>query len=235
MSGGGLSKTRLGRMHDVMAGHVDRGELPGLVTLVSRRGETHVDVIGSMAVDGRDAVARDTIFRISSMSKPVTAVGALILVEECRLRLDDAVDELLPELADRRVLAGPGAALDDTVPAVRSVTVRDLLTFRLGLGMDFAATAPQPTMQAMVDAGIAVGPPAPARGLEPDEWIRRIGTLPLEHQPGARWLYHTSGEVLSVLVARAAGQPLGEFLRERIFDPLGMRDTAFSVPAGKLG
>src|SRR6476661_10725675 len=124
MSNGGLSKARLGRMHDVMAGYVDRGELPGLVTLVSRRGEVHVDAIGTKAVNGSDPMARDTIFRISSMTKPITAVATMILVEECALRLDEPVDRLLPELANRRVLKQLDSPLDDTVPADRSVTVR---------------------------------------------------------------------------------------------------------------
>src|SRR5438046_1277694 len=135
MSTGGLSRARLGRMHDVMAGYVDRGEVPGLVALVSRRGETHVDAIGTMAAGGREPVQRDTIFRIASMTKPITAAATMILVEECKLRLDDPVDRLLPELADRRVLKRLDAPLDETLPAKRPITLRDLLTFRLGVGI----------------------------------------------------------------------------------------------------
>jgi CubicO group peptidase (beta-lactamase class C family) len=130
-STGGLSKPRLARMHDVMAGHVEAGDMPGLVTLVSRGGETHVDTIGKIAIDGA-AMARDTIFRITSMTKPVTAVAAMILVEECKLRLDDPVDRWLPELADRKVLRAIDAPINDTVPAKRAMTLRNLLTFRLG-------------------------------------------------------------------------------------------------------
>src|SRR5881409_2555735 len=107
MSAGGLSKARLGRMHDVMAGHVERGEVPGIVTLLSRRGEVHVDPIGMKTVGGGDPIRRDTIFRIASMTKPITAAATMILVEECKLRLDEPVDRLLPELADRRVLRRP--------------------------------------------------------------------------------------------------------------------------------
>ncbi len=135
MGTGGLSRTRLGRMHDVMAGYVERGEAPGLVTLVSRRGEVHVDTIGLKAVGG-DPIRRDTLFRISSMTKPITVVATLILVEECKLRLDEPVDRLLPELADRKVLKRLDGPLDDTVPAHRPITVRDLLTFRLGFGIE---------------------------------------------------------------------------------------------------
>ena len=104
MSTGRLSRARLGRMHDVMAGYVERGEVPGIVTLVSRRGEVHVDALGMKAASGQGPMRRDTIFRIASMTKPITAAATMILVEECKLRLDDAVDRLLPELADRKVL-----------------------------------------------------------------------------------------------------------------------------------
>src|SRR5919204_2792498 len=135
MSSAGLSRARLGRMREVMAGYVERGEVPGLVTLVSRRGEVHVDAIGTSAVGGGDPIRRDTIFRISSMTKPITAAATMILVEECKLRLDEPVDRLLPELAGRKVLKRLDGPLDDSVPANRPITVRDLLTFRMGLGM----------------------------------------------------------------------------------------------------
>ena len=104
MSIDGLSKARLDRMHHVMAGYVERGEVPGLVTLVSRRGEMHIDAIGTKTLGGSDPMRRDTIFRIASMTKPITAAAAMILVEECKLRLDEPVERLLPEMAHRRVL-----------------------------------------------------------------------------------------------------------------------------------
>ena len=122
MATGGFSTARLARMHDTLAGYVERGEVPGIVTLVSRRGETHVDVFGTMSDGGDAPMRRDTIFRISSMTKPITAVAAMILAEECRLRLDDPVDSLLPELANRRVLARLDGPIDDTVPANRPIT-----------------------------------------------------------------------------------------------------------------
>lgn len=233
MSGGGLAGARLARMDDVMRAQVERGDVTGLTWLVARRGQVHVGWAGTLAADGGD-VERRTIFRISSMTKPITAAAALVLMEECRIRLDEPVDRLLPELADRRVLARSDGPLDDTVAAHRPILVRDLLTFRLGLGMDFGATGPQPVLAAMADLGLGAGPPAPAEPPEPDEWIRRLGTLPLQHQPGERWLYHTGADVLGVLIARASGRPLETFLRERIFEPLGMRDTGFFVPAGEL-
>ena len=114
MSNGGLSKTRLARMAEIMTGYVERGEVPGIVSLVSRRGEVHVDAIGMKALGGSDPIRRDTIFRIASMTKPITAVAAMILFEECKLRLDEPVDRLLPELANRRVLKGLEAPLDHT-------------------------------------------------------------------------------------------------------------------------
>jgi len=232
MSGSGLSKVRLGRMHEVMAGHVERGGLPGLVTLVSRRDEVHADAIGTMAVGGSEPMRRDTIFRIASMTKPVTAAAAMILVEECRLRLDDPVDGLLPELAGRRVLKRLDGPLGDTVPANRAITLRDLLTFRLGIGAVMAPPDRYPIQRAMAEAGLAPSPNPPT--LAPDEWLRRLSGLPLIHQPGERWMYHIGSDVLGVLIARASGMTLEAFLRERIFEPLGMADTGFHVPAGKL-
>lgn len=227
---GGLSKARLARMHDVLAGHVEAGDMPGLVTLVSRHGEVHVDAIGKMAVGGAP-MQRDSIFRIASMTKPVTAVAAMILVEECKLRLDDAVDRWLPELADRKVLRSFDAAIDDTVPAKRSITLRDLLTFRLGYGMIPVFPDRYPIQKAITEAGLAPGPVFPS--FPPDELMRRYGGLPLIYQPGERWLYNSGSEILSVLISRVAGQSLGDFLRERIFAPLGMKDTAFHVPEAK--
>jgi CubicO group peptidase (beta-lactamase class C family) len=222
-------------MHEVLAGHVERGQVPGLVTLVSRRGEVHVDAIGAKAVGGGEPMRRDTIFRITSMTKPITAAAAMILVEECKLRLDEPVDRLLPELADRRVLTRLDAPLHDTVPARRPITVRDLLTFRLGLGTIMGPPDRYPILKAAAELELSgFGPPKPATPHAPDEWMRRLGTLPLMGQPGERWMYNTGAYVLGVLIARASGQPFETFLRERIFEPLGMKDTAFSVPASKL-
>ena len=233
MTSGGLSTARLARMHDVMAGHVERGALPGLVALIDRKGETHVDAIGTTAMGGTEPMRRDTIFRIASMTKPIAAVAAMILVEECRLRLHEPVDALLPELANRQVLKSLDSPVDDTVPANRPITVRDLLTFRLGHGMIMAPPDTYPIQAAVKEAGFAPGPTAAQ--VTPDEWMRRLGALPLLHQPGESWRYHTGSDVLGVLIARASGQPLETFLHERIFEPLGMKDTGFHVPPEKLG
>ena len=231
MSSGGWSNTRLRHMHDVMAGYVERGEMPGLVTLVSRRGEVHVDAIGMRTFGGSAPMLRDTIFRIASLTKPITAAAAMILIEECKLRLDEPVDRLLPELANRRVLKRIDGPLADTVPAQRPITARDLLTFRMGFGSVMAPPDTYPIQRAMRELVIGGdGPPIPSKTPAPDEWIRRLGTLPLMHQPGEKWLYNTGSDVLGVLIARVSGQTFDAFLRERIFEPLGMKDTGFSVP-----
>jgi CubicO group peptidase (beta-lactamase class C family) len=231
----GFAPQGLSRLHDVMAGYVERGELPGLVTLVGRHGEVHADAIGGLNLGERDTMRRDTIFRISSMTKPITAVATLILVDEGRLRLDDPVDRLLPELAERRVLRSLASTLDDTEPAARPITVRDLLSFTMGFGMVMAAPGTYPIQGAIEELNLHQGPPHPDGMPDPEEWIRRLGTLPLMHQPGASWMYNTGADVLGVLVARASGQPFEKFLRDRVFEPLGMKDTGFNVPAAKIG
>ncbi len=233
MSAAGLSKSRLSRLHDTMNGHVARGELPGLVALVCRRGEVHVAAIGNHAVGGSKPMQRDTLFRIASMTKPITAVATMILIEEGKLRLDDPVDRFLPELANRRVLARIDAPIDETVPAQRPITARDLLTFRFGMGLVLAPPGKYPIQKAIADAGLMPGPDPSS--LTPDVWMKNLGSLPLLSQPGEQWAYHTGSDVLGVLVARVSGQPFPTFLHERIFAPLGMKDTAFHVPADKLG
>jgi CubicO group peptidase (beta-lactamase class C family) len=232
MSTGGLSRARLERMQDVMAGHVDRGVMPGVVTLVSRRGEVRVDAIGTKAFGDSDPMRRDTIFRVASVTKPIVAAAAMILVEECALRLDEPVDQWLPELANRRVLRAIDSPLDDTLPANRPITLRDLLTFRLGIGAIMVFPPRYPIQQAMAEAGVGPGPALPAH--TPDELMKRFGSLPLVHQPGEGWLYDSGSDILGVLISRATGTSLEEFLRERIFAPLGMNDTSFSVPESKL-
>ncbi len=224
----GFEPQRLQRLRDVVASHVERGGVGGVAWLVARDGQVETGVVGTLTRGEPAAVGRDSLFRISSMTKPIVAVAALILVEECRLRLDDPVDELLPELADRQVLVDPRGPIDGPTVAARApITVRDVLTFRLGLGMDFDAPWPQPLLEEMDRLGMGAGPPEPQVPPAPDEWMRRLSTLPLLYQPGERWLYHTGADVLGVLIARAAGQPLDELLRERVLDPLGMVDTAF--------
>src|SRR6266571_670876 len=177
-----LSTAGMQRLHDAMAARVEAGQLPGLVTVLARGDEVHVDAIGSYAFNSTVPMRRDTLFRIASFTKPILATATMMLVEDGVLDLAEPVDRLLPELADRRVLARIDGPLDETVPAH-----------------------------------------------PPDEWIRLFGTLPLMYQPGERWLYNAGALVLGVLLARAAGVPLGDVLRSRLCEPLGMVDTGFST------
>ncbi|WP_405623797.1 serine hydrolase domain-containing protein [Streptomyces sp. NBC_00076] len=227
----GYSEAGLRRIRDVLARHVESGKIPGVVALVSRGEETHVEAIGTMRHDGGPPMLRDTIFRMASTSKPVAMAAAMILLDECRLRLDDLVHPWLPELADRQVLKRIDGPLDDTVPARRPITVRDVLTSTFGLGMDMTSLG-TPIMNAVFEQGLTPNLPEPMP--EPDEWMRRLGALPLMHQPGERWQYHIASDLLGVLVSRVTGQSYETFLRERIFDPLGMKDTSFHVPADKI-
>ncbi|MGP4102413.1 serine hydrolase domain-containing protein [Nonomuraea sp. KM90] len=227
----GFSVAGLRRLREVLARYVESGKVPGLVALVNRGGETHVEALGTMRHDGGAPMRRDTIFRMASTSKPVSMAAAMVLLDECRLRLDDVVEPWLPELADRRVLTRIDGPLDDTVPARRPITVRDVLTSTFGLGMDMTALG-TPIMGAIFERGLTPNLPVPMPG--PDEWMRRLGELPLMYQPGERWQYQISNDLVGVLVARVTGQSFEEFLRERIFDPLGMKDTGFHVPADQI-
>jgi CubicO group peptidase (beta-lactamase class C family) len=228
VTAGGFSLKRLARVRELLERQVDSGFAPGAVAALARHGEVHIEATGNLAFEGagsRTPMAGDTICRIASMTKPIVAACAMTLVEDCTLRLDDPVDDLLPELADMTVLADPNGPLDDTVPAERPITLRDLLTFTLGTGMIRA----EPETVPIADALDTIGWPPP------DEWIRWLGTLPLIHQPGERWMYETAANVTGVLIARATGMSFGDALRERICDPLGMHDTAFSVSGENLG
>jgi CubicO group peptidase (beta-lactamase class C family) len=230
---GALSRTRLARLHDALAAHVSPSGVPGIVALVSRRDETHVVTLGRQSLESAAPMQRNTIFRIASMTKPLTAAAAMILVEQCKLRLDDPVDGLLPELANRRVLKSLESPIDDIVPARRPITLRDLLTFTFGLGAVMVWPAKHPIQKAMQDAGVAPNPNPP--NISADEFMKRVGSLPLAYQPGERWLYHTGSDVLGVLIARASGQSLSAFMQNHLFGPLGMADTGFQVPADKVG
>ncbi|WP_448642664.1 serine hydrolase domain-containing protein [Geodermatophilus sp. URMC 63] len=215
----------------VVGAAVAAGEVPGAAWRVQHGGEVARGAAGTHTPGGADPVRPDTVFRIASITKPVTAVAALTLVDDGTLDVDEPVDRHLPELAGRCVLADPADAAAGTVPARRAITVRDVLTFRLGIGVDFTAPWPTPTVAALAAAGLPIGPPAPQAAPPPDEWLRRLATVPLASQPGERWLYHTGASVLGVLVARATGRPLPEVLTERVLAPLGMTGTGFGVPA----
>ena len=226
-----FSTSGLANLEVVLKDHLARGSAPGFVALVSRGEETHAFPMGSMTLGGGAPVRRDTIFRIASMTKPVTAAAMMMLVEEGKLRLDEPVDRLAPELANRRVLKRIDGPLDETVPADRPMTIEDVMSFRLGLGIIFAEG--YPILKRIADLP-GFGMPNPAAPMGPDEWLRRLGGLPLMYQPGERWLYTTGSDVQGVLIARAAGRPLDVFFQERILGPLSMADTAFWIPAQKL-
>jgi CubicO group peptidase (beta-lactamase class C family) len=221
------------RLQEAMAVRVGRGEFPGIVTLVAREDDVHVEAIGVTEFGGDVPMRRDTVFRIASLTKPIMAAATMILVEDDVIDLEEPVAQLLPELAGQRVLARVDGPLDDTVPLKRPVTIDDLLTFRLGFGMitEPEFDPPYPINVAAAEMRLVLGEPDPRTPHDPDEWIRLFGSLPLMYQPGERWNYNVGSLVLGVLLARAADQPLGDLLRERLFDPLGMRETGFWLPA----
>ena len=236
MSTAMLSPDGAATLHDAMTRHVDAGEVPGLAYLVARGDDVRVETIGTSSFDDPTPLDRSAIFRIASLTKPITAVTTMSLVDEGVLRLDQPVDDLLPELADRRVLRAIDAELDDTVAADRPITVEDLLSYRLGFGTVMAPPDTYPIQRAEAELGLQSigGPPWPPVTHDVDSWMAALGSIPLMYQPGEQWLYGTSGQVLGVLVARATGNDLDTVMHERIFGPLGMRDTGFTVPAGQL-
>jgi CubicO group peptidase (beta-lactamase class C family) len=216
-------------LRETLETHVDDGAMPGAVALVARGDQVEVEAVGPIDVEGSAPMARDTIFRIASITKPITAAAVLMLIEDGQIALDEPVDKWLPELASPSVVRTPTSPIDDVVPAVRPITVFDLLTSRAGHGFpsDFSLPAVQELFSVQKD------------GREPrlfpsaDEWMAALSRVPLLYQPGEAWLYGNSSDVQGVLIARVAGQSLPDFLAERIFEPLGMADTAFMVPAGK--
>jgi CubicO group peptidase (beta-lactamase class C family) len=226
----GLTSAGIERLHAAAERHVGDTRVPGLVALVASGTQVHVEALGSLAVGGQ-AVTRDSLFRIASTSKPITAAATLAVAAEGLIGLDEPVDRLLPELAGRRVLRRMNGPLEDTVAAARAITARDLLTFTFGFGMVmemFTAAAPWPIVAAAEGLNLStLGPPNPEVPPDPDAWIANLGTLPLLAQPGERWLYNTGASVLGVLLARAAGEPFPDVLATRVFQPLGMRDTGF--------
>ncbi len=233
VSRSGLSPERLRRLHSALQSYVERGEIAGIVALIHRHGEeAYVETIGWQDKAAQIPIQRKTLFRMMSMTKPIIAVATLLLVEEGRLRLYDPVDAWLPELANRMVLRGPNGSPDDVYPAPRSITLHDLLTSRFGIGWTRSSVTPR--IFALLPAQIADAMQIrDAEILAPDAWMARLGEIPLLYKPGERWLYHTAADVLGVLIARVAEQPLETFLQERIFTPLGMVDTSFVVPPEK--
>ena len=228
-----MSRPALDRLHAAMAARVDKNEMPGMVVLLARGDEVHVDAIGCAAFGSAQPMRRDTLFRIASMTKPIVAAATMMLVEDGKVELDDPLERWLPELTNRRVLKRVDGPLEDTVPANRPLTVDDLLTFRMGTGhlfFDGRIDPPLPIVNRANEMQLVLGPPDPRTPHPPDAWLELFGTLPLMYQPGERWQYNVGSLVLGVLLARVAGQPLGDLLAVRILSPLGMRTTGFWLP-----
>ena len=229
-TGGGFAEAALAQIPPALQAVIDAGDLSGFVTLVWRKGETaQVLTLGQRDIEAGLPMTRDTLFRIASMTKPVTSVAALMLWEEGKLRLEDPITKWLPEFANMRVLKDAAGAVDETYPAPRDITVEDLMTHRAGLA--YAFTSIGPIGQLHEDT---LGPPL-GGDMTPDEWLRRLGSLPLSYPPGERFHYSHATEVLGYLVARIEGKPLGQVLKDRIFGPLGMDDTDFWCPPEKRG
>lgn len=225
---GGLSAKALAQVPPALQAVVDAGDLSGFVTLVWRRGEiAQLNTLGWRDVAAKAPMTRDTLFRIASMTKPVTSIAAMMLMEEGKLRLDDPITKWMPEFAGMQVLRDPTGPIDETYPAPRDITVEDLMTHRSGLAYSFTSLGP--IAHAHEDRlGSPLGTP-----LTPDQWLAALGSLPLSYPPGERFHYSHSTEVLGFLVARIEGKSLGEVLQERIFAPLGMVDTFFWCPPEK--
>jgi CubicO group peptidase (beta-lactamase class C family) len=228
----GFSSAGLEALQRSLDDTVARGEAPGLVGLVARGEATEVFTAGSLAVGGDEPMRRDTVFRITSMTKPVTAAAAMMLIEQGAMSLDEPVGRLAPELAVMTVLPGLDAPLSAATPAPRPMTIEDVMSFRLGWGVIMAPPGKYPVQQVIAEQRlVGFGPPDPTVPYGPDEYLRRLGQLPLFSPPGRDWRYTTGSNVLGALIARAAGRPLPEVFKERIFEPLGMTDTGFHPPA----
>jgi CubicO group peptidase (beta-lactamase class C family) len=224
----GFDMEGLERAPDVLQAAIDSGDLAGGLTLIWRKGE-----IVQLAMRGKRDLARDlpmerdTLFRIASMTKPVTTVAALMLMEEGKLSLDDPITKWAPEFANRRVLVDPEGPIDNTVPAARDITIEDLMTHRSGLAYGFSSVGPIAHAYEAALGDILNG------AMGADAWMAALATLPLTYQPGERFHYSVSTDVLGFIVGRVAGTSFREFLIERIFHPLGMVDTDFYIPPEK--
>ncbi|MET9021416.1 serine hydrolase domain-containing protein [Actinopolymorpha sp. NPDC004070] len=218
-------------LNDLLSTHVGSGSLPGAVAVVARGDDLEVAVAGSVDVEGTAPMTSDTIFRLASLTKQITAAGVMLLLEDGRIGLDDPIAKWLPELAEPKAVRTPGSPVDDVVPVARPITVEHVLSSRAGWG--FPSDFTLPAIGLIFD--VQKSGLDPQHVAAPDAWLAALSGVPLLYQPGEAWLYNTCSDLQGVLISRVTGQPLPEFLGERLFDPLGMADTGFEVPAGKLG
>ena len=224
----GFSREELAKIGPAMQGIIDQGLLSGVVTLLWRNGEiAQVTANGLANRETKAPMARDTIFRIASMTKPVTTVAALILMEESKLKLDDPITKWLPEFADMQVLKDPQGPVEETYPSPRDITVEDLMTHRSGLAYGFTSMGPIAHAHHKALGDVLNS------DTHPDAWMKALGSLPLTYPPGERFHYSHATDVLGFLVGRIEGKPFREVLFERIFNPLGMVDTDFWIPPEK--
>jgi CubicO group peptidase (beta-lactamase class C family) len=224
----GFAAERLAAVPPAMQAVVDAGDLSGMVTAVWRKGEmVQLNTIGKRDIANDKPMTRDTLFRIASMTKPITSVGALMLMEEGKLKLSDPITKWLPEFKNAVVLKDAKGPLEDTYPSPRDITVEDLMTHRSGLAYAFTSTGPIAKAYEKV-----LGAPLDSRKTA-DEWLKTIASLPLSYPPGERMHYSHSTEVLGFLLGRIEGKPYREVMKERLLDPLGMKDTDFYVPKDK--
>ena len=224
----GFDLAALAKAPEALTGVVAAGDLSGAVTLVWRNGEiARVDTVGKRNLETGAPMQRDTLFRIASMTKPITSVAALMLLEQGELYLDDPITRWAPEFKDMKVLKSPTGPLDDTYPAPRDITVEDLLTHRSGTAYGFSSVGPIAHAHQKALGDVLNAPMAP------DAWMAALASLPLSYPPGERFHYSHATDVLGFLVGRIAGMDFRRFLIERIFQPLGMVDTDFYVPPEK--
>jgi CubicO group peptidase (beta-lactamase class C family) len=226
----GFDAGKLAAIAPAMHGVVDAGDLSGMVTLVWRKGEeVQLNLVGKRDIANNLPMERDTLFRIASMTKPITSVAALMLVEEGKIKLDDPITKWLPEFADMKVLKDPKGPLYETYPAPRIITVEDLMTHRSGFAYGFTSSGPLGRAHEDV-----LGQPLDNEKT-PDQWLAALATLPLTYPPGQQMHYSHSTEVLGFLIGRVTGNTYRDFIMERILTPLGMVDTDFYVPKDKRG
>ena len=227
---GGFSPKGLAKIGPTLQGVVDKGYLSGVVTLLWRNGKVaDVTAVGKRNLETGAPMTRDTLFRIASMTKPVTSAVILMLMEEGKLRLDDPITKWAPEFSDMAVLKDPEGALDATYPTPRAITIEDLLTHRSGLAYAFTSMGPiaEAYQKALGDVL--------STNQDPDDWMRALASLPLSYAPSERFHYSHATDVLGFLAGRIEGKPIRQVLFERVFDPLGMVDTDFYVPPAKRG